>query len=90
MSIGIDSLMAMVDMRKLLDRETLEKYRLVKKETKSHNLQIGEVIDAISQTEPELFGKSTAVLMPVNHVDRLDIPICDSRLNNLRLDKHGR
>ena len=89
MSVGADSLMGSLDMSKLLDKETLEKGRVIKK-TKSHNLQIGEVIDAISQTEPELFGKSTAILMPVNHVDRLDIPICDSRLNNLKLDKHGR
>lgn len=89
MSVGADSLMGSLDMSKLLDKETLEKGRVIKK-TKSHNLQIGEVIDAISQTEPELFGKSTAILMPVNHVDRLDIPICDSRLNNLAPDKHGR
>jgi hypothetical protein len=89
MSVGADSLMGHLDVFKLLNKETLEKGRVIKK-AKSHNLQIGEVIDAISQTEPELFGKSTAMLMPVNHVDRLDIPICDSRLNNLGLDKHGR
>jgi hypothetical protein len=82
MSVGADSLMATVDMSKLLDKETLERGR-VTREQKSRNLQIGEVIDAITQTEPELFGQGTAILMPVNQSSSLDIPICDAHLNNL-------
>ena len=82
MSVGIDSLMGHLDMSKLLDKETLERGRAVVT-MESRNLQIGEVIDAIAQTEPELFGKGAATLMPVNHVDKLDIPICDSHLNTL-------
>ena len=82
MSIGADSLMATVDMFKLLDKKTLEKGRVVVG-MKPHNLQIGEVIDAIAQTEPELFGRGTATLMSVKHSGRLDIPICDAHINNL-------
>ena len=33
----------------------------------SHNLQIPEIIDAIAQTEPDLFGEGNAVLMPVTY-----------------------
>ncbi len=33
----------------------------------STNLQIGIVIDAIAQAEPDLFGIGNAVLMPVTH-----------------------
>ena len=82
MSVGADSLMGHLDMNKLLNKETFEKGRAVAT-IESRNLQISEVIDAIAQTEPELFGKGTATLMPVNHVDKLDIPICDSHLNTL-------
>ena len=89
MSVGIDSLMGHLDMSKLLDKETLERGRAVIT-MESRNLQIGEVIDAIAQTEPELFGKGTATLMTVNHVDKLDIPICDSHLNNLTPHDHDR
>ena len=39
----------------------------------STNLQIGIVIDAIAQTEPELFGEGNAVLMPVTHSTRLTL-----------------
>jgi len=89
MSVGVDSLMATVDMSKLLDKETLERGR-VTREQKSHNLQIGEVIDAAAQTEPELFGKGAATLMPVKESNRLDIPICDSHLNSLTTHDHDR
>ena len=82
MTVGADSLMATVDMFKLLDKKTLEKGRVVVG-TKPHNLQIGEVIDAIAQTEPELFGRGTATLMSVKYGGRLDIPICDAHINNL-------
>ena len=82
MSVGVDSLMGHLDMSKLLDKETLERGRAVVT-MESRNLQIGEVIDAIAQTEPELFGKGAATLMPVNHVDKLNTPICDSHLNTL-------
>ena len=66
MSVGVDSLMGHLDMSKLLDKETLERGRAVPT-MEPHNLQIGEVIDAIAQTEPELFGKGTATLMPVKY-----------------------
>jgi hypothetical protein len=89
MSVGADSLMSHLDMNKLLDKETLERGRVVVT-MESRNLQIGEVIDAIAQTEPELFGKGTATLMPVKHSDKLDIPICDSHLNNLTPYDHDR
>ena len=89
MSVGADSLMGHLDMSKLLNKETLERGRAVAT-MESRNLQISEVIDAIAQTEPELFGKGTATLMPVNHVDKLDIPICDSHLNNLTPYDHDR
>ena len=82
MSVGIDSLMGHLDMSKLLDKETLERGRAVVT-MESRNLQISEVIDAIAQTEPELFGKSAATLMSVKHSGRLDIPICDAHINNL-------
>lgn len=39
----------------------------------SHNLQIPEMIDAIAQTEPDLFGEGNAVLMPVTHSPRLTL-----------------
>ena len=39
----------------------------------SHNLQISEVIDAIAQTEPDLFGEGNAVLMPVAYSPRLTL-----------------
>ena len=89
MSVGIDSLMGHLDMSKLLDKETLERGRAVIA-MESRNLQISEVIDAIAQTEPELFGKGTATLMSVNYVDKLDIPICNSHLNNLTTHDHDR
>ncbi len=82
MSIGADSLMATVDMSKLLNKETLERGRVDRKQ-ESHNLQIGEIIDAIAQTEPELFGQGKTILMPVKHSGKLDIPICDAHINNL-------
>lgn len=95
MSVGVDSLMGHLDMSKLLDKETLEKGRVVV-EVKPHNLRIGEVIDAMAQTEPELFGRGTATLVSVKHSDRLDIPICDAHINNLtpydedKRNKNGR
>ncbi len=89
MSVGADSLMGHLDMSKLLNKETLERGRVVVT-MESRNLKIGEVIDAIAQTEPELFGKGTATLMPVNHVDKLYIPICDSHLNNLTTHNYDR
>jgi hypothetical protein len=39
----------------------------------STNLQIGEVIDALGQADPELFGEGNAVLMPVTHSTRLTL-----------------
>ena len=49
----------------------------------SHNLQIAEVIDAIAQSDPDLFDNENATLMPVEYRDKLDIAICDAHLNNL-------
>jgi hypothetical protein len=46
----------------------------------STNLQIGEVIDALAQTEPDLFGEGDATLMPVQYSDRLALVICDRSL----------
>ena len=89
MTVGADSLMGHLDMSKLLNKETLERGRAVVT-MESRNLQISEVIDAIAQTEPELFGKGTATLMSVNYVDKLDIPICNSHLNNLTTHDHDR
>ena len=66
MSVGADSLMGHLDMSKLLNKETFEKGRAVAT-MESRNLQISEVIDAIAQTEPELFSKGTATLMPVKY-----------------------
>ena len=66
MTVGADSLMGHLDMSKLLNKETLERGRAVVT-MESRNLQISEVIDAIAQTEPELFGKGTATLMPVKY-----------------------
>ena len=66
MSVGIDSLMGHLDKSKLHNKETLERGRAVVT-MESRNLQISEVIDAIAQTEPELFGKGTATLMPVKY-----------------------
>ena len=66
MSVGADSLMGHLDMSKLLNKETFERGRAVVT-MESRNLQIGEVIDAIAQTEPELFGKGTATLLPVKY-----------------------
>lgn len=66
MSIDVSSLMATVNMYRLLDKETLEAYRVIR----NHNLQIGVVIDAIAQSEPELFGNSQAELMPVNYFNQ--------------------
>ena len=50
--------------------------------SKTHNLQIAEVIDAIAQTEPDLFGEGSATLMPVKHSASLDIPICNAHVAN--------
>ena len=49
----------------------------------SHNLQIREVIDAIAQSDPDLFDNENATLMLVEYRDKLDIAICDAHLNNL-------
>jgi len=81
MSVGADSLMGHLDMNKLLNKETLETGRVLPKQ-ESHNLQIGEVIDAIAQSDPDLFYNNTATLMPVEHCGKLDIPICDAHITN--------
>jgi len=46
----------------------------------SYNLQIRDVIDAIADADPDLFDNDDAILMPVNHRDKLDITICNSKL----------
>ena len=51
----------------------------------STNLQISNVIDALAQTEPDLFGQGNAILMPVQHSDHLALVICDRSLG-MRLD----
>lgn len=67
MSVGADSLMGSLDMSKLLDKETLEKGRVIKKQTNS-NIQISDLIQAMASSEPCLFGNSSANLMPVVEV----------------------
>ena len=57
MSIDIHSLMATVDMAKLLQK------------TESTNIQISDLIHAMAISEPCLFGNSTANLMPVTEVE---------------------
>ena len=46
----------------------------------SHNLQITEVINALADTEPDLFGNGTATLMPVTYSDSTAVVICDNTL----------
>ena len=46
----------------------------------STNLQISNVIEALGQTEPDLFGMGNAVLMPVQYSERLALVICNSSL----------
>ena len=46
----------------------------------SHNLQITEVIDAIAQSDPDLFDNKTATLMPVTYSDSTAVVICDNTL----------
>lgn len=36
---------------------------------RSHNIQIAKVMQMAAHAEPELFGQSSAVLMPVNTLD---------------------
>ena len=70
MSIDIHSLMATVDMTKLLQKSD------------STNIQISDLVHAMALSEPCLFGNSTANLMPVEHYDKVDIIICNAHLNN--------
>lgn len=53
------------------------------RQNESHNLQICEVINALADSDPDLFDNETATLMPVEYHDKLDIAICDAHLNNL-------
>jgi hypothetical protein len=46
----------------------------------SHNLQVSEVINALADTEPDLFGNGTATLMPVTYSDSATVVICDNTL----------
>lgn len=64
MSIGADSLMATVDMGKLLDKEILERGRVVAKKN-GVNLQVADIVQAMASSEPSLFANYSATLMPV-------------------------
>lgn len=64
MSVGADSLMAHIDMFKLLDKETLERGRVIRTKS-SKNVQIGDLVRAIVTSEPCLFNNSPGNLMPV-------------------------
>jgi len=75
-SVGADSLMGHLDVSKLLDKETLEKGRVIKKETNS-NIQINDLIQAMASSEPCLFGNSSANLMPVTET-QFDLTEYDS------------
>ncbi len=66
MSIGVDSLMATVDMTKLLDKEVLERGRVVQKQ-QSINVQVKNLIQAMASSEPCLFANSSKNLMPVKY-----------------------
>lgn len=70
MSIDIHSLMAMVDMTKLLQKSD------------STNIQISDLVHAMAVSEPCLFGNSTANLMPVEYSDKVDITMCIAHINN--------
>lgn len=50
---------------------------------KNKNIQIAEIIDAFTQGEPELFGKSKAELMPVRQLKKNSLVICDASLDKL-------
>ena len=68
MSVGADSIMGSVDVAKLLNKETLERGRVIRKQTSS-NIQISDLVQAMALSEPCLFGNSSANLMPVTHVN---------------------
>lgn len=53
------------------------------RQNESYNLQICEVINALADSDPDLFDNETATLMPVEYHDKLDIAICDAHLNSL-------
>lgn len=72
MSVGADSLMGSIDVSKLLDKETLERGRVLRKQTSS-NIQISSLVRAMTESEPCLFGNSSANLMPVTTKD-VEIP----------------
>ena len=54
---------------------------LDKKQSQSHNLQIGEVIDAVAQADRDLFDNDKAVLMPVTYNEKNSLTICDRELS---------
>lgn len=58
MSIDVHSLMSSINMEKLLMNKKLQE---------STNIQPGDLVRFIEQSEPCLFGNSTANLMPVKH-----------------------
>ena len=68
MSVGADSIMGSLDVSKLLDKETLERGRVIRKQTGS-NIQISDLVQAMALSEPCLFGNSSANLMPVTCVN---------------------
>lgn len=63
MSVGADSLMGHLDMKKLLDKEILERGRVRKD---GINVQLGDLVKAMIDSEPCLFNNSSDNLMPVN------------------------
>ncbi len=67
MSIDAHSLMSCVDMRKLLDKETLEKGRIIQKQVNT-NIQIKDLVKAFVSSEPCLFANSSENLMPVTNI----------------------
>lgn len=68
MSVGADSIMGSVDVAKLLNKETLERGRVIRKQTRS-NIQISDLVQAMALSEPCLFGNSSANLMPVTYIN---------------------
>lgn len=68
MSVGADSLMATVNMTKLLDKKTLERGRKMVRQD-GINIQIKTLVDAMIFSEPCLFNNSSDNLFPAKESD---------------------
>lgn len=51
---------------------------------KSTNIQISRVASLLAESEPELFGRGSAELMPVTRLNnKRGLIVCDARLNDI-------